>query len=190
MRAPTRNINRPPQYKIGQLVFTRFTIKDLYFEFLTQNSKPAYFHIVLVAFSCSRATYCRWLNQGQLLIFPPCYVVIVLQGNEEEAAWSFFFDSWDKQTSQGKHGVIRTDNRAGTTQSPSHPIILILGSQSFSSTVADPVRFKVTQPRLPFKKQYSSWLTATLQTRLRRHSEKKRADAKVRPWFFLFLSVV
>lgn len=95
----------------------------------------------------------------------------------------FFIPEINMQTSQGKHGVIRTDNGAGTTQSPSHPIIFILGSQSFSLTVADLVRFKVTQPRLPFKKQYSSWLTATLQTRLQRRREKS-ADAKVRPRFF------
>lgn len=49
MRAPTRNINRPLQYKIGQLVFARcLTIKDLYFELLRQNSKPACFDIVCV----------------------------------------------------------------------------------------------------------------------------------------------
>lgn len=88
------------------------------------------------------------------------------------------------ETSQGKHIVIRTDNRAGTTQSPSDPIIFILGSQSFSSIVADPVRFKVTQPRLPFKKQYSSWLSASLRTRLQRRRKKENTDEKSRAVFF------
>lgn len=95
--------------------------------------------------------------------------------------FSFRIPGISTQTSQSKHIGIHKDNRAVTPQSPSDPIIFILGSQSFSSTVVDFVRFKVTQSWLPFKKQYSSWLAATLQTRLQRR--RINADAKIRPCF-------
>ena len=75
--------------------------------------------------------------------------------------------------------MIHKDNRAATPQSPSDPIIFIPGSQSFGSTVVASVRFKVTDSRLPFKKQYSSWLTATLPIHLQRR--RIHADAKIWP---------
>lgn len=181
MRAPKKNFNKLLS-KLGQtLIYNEIIITVVYFKLLTENILSC----LVAEFSHTHSKYCMQLSAITNFCHLVTYMLIVLQGNKERRTrpFSFFLRilGTSIQTSQSKHIMIYKDNRAATPQSASDPIIFILGSQSFSSTVVDSARFKVTQSWLPFRKQYSSRLTTTLQTRLQH--PRINADAKIKSCF-------